>query len=382
MRRKRRIVHIARRLIKSVGIGMFVVFLFLLFYLALHKNEAPFMMIVRSVLPLYSSDGAALGQFHSFAEQNADGLLRAEDARVETFYEIAPDAEEPTREIVGMRNVVYQPETDQALNNNAQTDFLTATDIERLKDFDYLKSKMYTVDRRTGLLPGDIDVDEFLAKDLRIDTSGQGPKVLIFHTHSQEAYKDSEKGNINDGIFAAGDRLAELLENTYGIKTLHDKSSYDVVDGKSSTQGAYERMEAPIQKILSENPSIEVVIDMHRDGVSEDIHFQADVNGQDAAKIMFFNGLCRLNKNGELVPTQGLSNEFVKENLAFSFRLQLLANELYPGLTRKIYCNAYRYSLHFKPKSILVEVGAQTNTKAEALNAMTALAEVLAKTIQ
>jgi len=61
--------------------------------------------------------------------------------------------------------------------------------------------------------------------------------------------------------------------------------------------------------------------------------------------------------------------------------MQVTANTLYPGFTRKVYLNAYRYSLHFMPKSMLIEVGAQTNTKQEALNAADLIAEIIARVV-
>jgi stage II sporulation protein P len=61
--------------------------------------------------------------------------------------------------------------------------------------------------------------------------------------------------------------------------------------------------------------------------------------------------------------------------------MQLSANERYPGFARKVYLKPYRYSLHMLPKTLLVEVGAQNNTKQEALNAMEPLAEILAKVV-
>ena len=54
---------------------------------------------------------------------------------------------------------------------------------------------------------------------------------------------------------------------------------------------------------------------------------------------------------------------------------------MYPGLARRIYLKGYRYNMHFRPKSILVEVGAQTNTYEEAENAMKPLAEILNKVL-
>ena len=67
----------------------------------------------------------------------------------------------------------------------------------------------------------------------------------------------------------------------------------------------------------------------------------------------------------------------MQENLAFSFQMQMAALEYYPGLTRKNYLNAYRYNMHLRGKSLLVELGAQTNTVEEIKNAIGPLAHIL-----
>ena len=95
---------------------------------------------------------------------------------------------------------------------------------------------------------------------------------------------------------------------------------------------------------------------------------------------MFFNGLCRLNKNGTTQAISGLENPYLKENLAFSLQMKTTADALYPAQPQ-IYLNAYRFSLHMLPRSTLIEVGAQTNTKAEIWNAMEPLAKTLASVL-
>ena len=82
------------------------------------------------------------------------------------------------------------------------------------------------------------------------------------------------------------------------------------------------------------------------------------------------NGICKLLKNDVLVPTKKLPNLYINTNLALSLKMQILANKLYPELNRKIYVNAYRYGSNMLPKSLLIEVGAKTNFKQEALNAI------------
>ncbi|MDD3569687.1 MAG: stage II sporulation protein P [Lachnospiraceae bacterium] len=275
-----------------------------------------------------------------------------------------------------------QPETDKSIQTPSGKINITKEDLQKLSDIDYLRRNFYTIDKRTNLEANDIKPEEFINMDLSIDNKKDGPKILIFHTHSQEMYADSDESKgISEGVYGAGERLKETLENKYGIEVIHDDGKYDVVDGKRHVLGSYERMEPYITKIIKDNPSIQVAIDIHRDGVNENTHLVAEAGGKQCAQVMFFNGLCKVYDNGKLVPTPGLENKYLKDNLAFSFNMQLMANEMYPNFTRRGYLNAYRYSLHMLPKSLEIEVGAQTNTKEEAFNAMEPLADVLASVI-
>lgn len=246
--------------------------------------------------------------------------------------------------------------------------------MEKLKDFDYLLGNFYTVDGSTSINKKQLNAETLLGKSMKIDEKSDGPKILIYHTHSQEAFADSKKGDEETSIVGVGDYLAELLNETYHIQTLHHKGVYDLIDGKLDRSRAYELAEPEIEKILKENPSIEVVIDLHRDGVGESTHLVTEVNGRQTAQIMFFNGLSRTKANGDIAY---LKNPYIEDNLAFSLQMQLAAAEKYPGFTRRIYLKSYRYNMHLAPKTLLVEAGAQTNTVEEMKNAMELLADTL-----
>lgn len=245
-------------------------------------------------------------------------------------------------------------------------------------DIGYLKKNIYIVDSATDVLDGELNGEKFLNTDFSLNEDTDGPKVLIFHTHSHEGFADSDmSAGLDEGIVGVGEELKNILENEYGIETMHCTESFDYVDSKMTTTGAYERMEPVIEKILEENPSIEIAIDLHRDGVADDTRLVTEVDGKPTAQIMFFNGLCRIYDNGNLIPTAGLDNPNLETNLAFSFAMKYAGDKLFPGFVRKNYLKTYRYSLHMLPKSLLIEVGAQTNTKEEAMNAMGPLAEIL-----
>lgn len=254
---------------------------------------------------------------------------------------------------------------------------IAETNIEQLRDFSYLLQHFYTVDSTTTIGPEQLNVDELLKKDMHIQSAEEGPKVLIFHTHSQETFVDSTAGDAGTSIVGMGNYLAKRLGEK-GIAAMHHDGVYDLIDGKLDRSKAYECSEEGVRKILKENPSIEVVIDLHRDGVGNDTHLVTDINGKQTAKIMFFNGLSRTKANGNI---SYLPNPYIQDNLAFSLQMQLASEKMYPGFARRIYLKGYRYSLHMMPKSLLIEAGAQTNTVQEMKNAMDVLAEVLCKVL-
>ena len=248
------------------------------------------------------------------------------------------------------------------------------TSMEKLKDFEYLVSHFYTVDGTTSVSAKDLNAEKLLAKNMKLDKKTKGPKILIYHTHSQEDFKDSKKGDPSTTIMGMGAYLSELLNKQYGIETMHHEGVYDLIDGEMDRSKAYQLAEKQVKKILKENPSIEVVIDLHRDGVAGTTHLVTEIGGKQTAQIMFFNGMSRTKANGDIAY---LYNPYREDNLAFSLQMQIAAAKLYPGFTRHIYLKSYRYNLHLKPKSLLIEAGAQTNTVEEMRNAMEALARVL-----
>lgn len=245
--------------------------------------------------------------------------------------------------------------------------------FDKLKDFDYLVSNFYTVDSVTYLEEGDLDAEQMLTWDLTIDTTSEGPKILIFHTHSQESFADSD-GTSDTSIVGIGRYLTTILNDKYGIPTLHHEGVYDLINGKLDRSEAYEQAQPNIQQILTENPSIEVVIDLHRDGVKETTHLATEINGKSTAQIMFFNGLCRTRTNGDL---SSMLNPYIKDNLAFSLQMKIDAEKKYPGFTRRNYLKGYKYNMDLAPKMLLIEAGAQTNTVEEMKNAMEPLADIL-----
>lgn len=262
-------------------------------------------------------------------------------------------------------------------NKKAQTEETKeqqeTVNMEELQDFQTLVGNYYTVDASTTADPEQINAEKLAGQDLHIKKDASVPQILIYHTHSQEAFADSEEGNISDTIVGMGNYLTELLENKYGYNVIHNTSVFDMIDGVLDRNTAYNLAETEISSILAANPTVEVVIDLHRDGLDGE-KLVTQIDGKQVAKIMFFNGLSRTARNGNV---DYLPNPYIEENLAFSFQLQIKAQEYYPGFTRHIYLQSLRYNLHLKPRALLIEAGSQLNTVEEEKNAMEPLADIL-----
>jgi len=242
-----------------------------------------------------------------------------------------------------------------------------------LLDLNYLKDNFYIVNATTKMIAEDFDAEYFLASDLSVEKSEE-PQILIYHTHGSEGFADSRPGVAEDTVVGVGAFLAEILQEKYGYKVLHDKTIFDIKNGADNRNYAYNDALGYMEELLKRYPSIEIVIDLHRDAGEKRV---ATVNGKPTAKVMLFNGLCR-NANGEL---SYLPNRYLKDNLAFSFQMKVVGDEMYPGLMNRIFLKDYRYNMHLKERYLLVELGTEKNTVEEARNAMEPLADVLAQVL-
>ena len=141
----------------------------------------------------------------------------------------------------------------------------------------------------------------------------------------------------------------------------------------------YQLRKIYVEKVLEENPSVEVVIDLHRDGIDEDRRLVTEINGKETAQILFYNGLSYTNTQGQV---SYLPNPYIQDNLAFSFQLEYQAALYYPTFYRGIYLAGLRYNLHLRKRALLLEAGAQTNTVQEVKNAMEPFADILNRVLK
>ena len=249
----------------------------------------------------------------------------------------------------------------------------------KLADFDYVMNQFFILDSNTETNAQQISGTRFLGEDLSIKQDSKVPQILIYHTHSQETFVDSREGKEEDTIVGVGNYLTDLLEEKYGYQVIHVTDAFDMMGGTLDRSKAYDYARISIEKVLEENPTVEVVIDLHRDGVPDDRRLVTEVNGKSTAQLLFYNGLSYTVNQGAV---SYLPNPYIEENLAFSFQLEYQAAQYYPDLYRGIYLAGLRYNLHLKPRALLLEAGAQTNTVEEVRNAMEPFADILNRVLK
>ncbi|MBS4961006.1 MAG: stage II sporulation protein P [Clostridiales bacterium] len=227
---------------------------------------------------------------------------------------------------------------------------------DREKEKEKEKASDYWVEDGTeipkGVIDGKIELPE-------TDFSGTDPEILIFSTHGSELYCDGKS------VLDVGEKFSQFLANSYGLDIVRSAAVFD-----TQRETSYETMGKEISRILEKYPSIQVVIDIHRDASNPTV--VTDNNGQDVereAKLMLVNGVC----TGENSP----QNPYVQQNIAFSRKCYASAQTRYPGLMKKVYIKPYRYSTYFRPLSLLVEVGDENNTSLEAEQSLEKMGEIL-----
>lgn len=229
----------------------------------------------------------------------------------------------------------------------------------------------------------EIDIEKKLGEKLPLSVDREKPAVIIYHTHTTETYQLLDRDFYAQGYLSrsndeglnmvrVGKAIADEIEKR-GFKVIHDTTVYD-----NPYTGAYYRSEDAVKKLLEENPSVVITLDVHRDAIQNDSGVKtkptAEINGKKAAQIMLISG-CQEEGNGITDLPEW------EKNLTFALKLQQSMETLYPGLTRPIFFCARSYNMGLTPCSLLVEMGSDANTLDEAVYSGkmlgTALCEIL-----
>ena len=228
----------------------------------------------------------------------------------------------------------------------------------------------------------DRELDASLLREGTVDVPlGEGPHILIIHTHGSEAYsmtdgdvyEESDPYRTTDcahNVVRVGEEMATVFR-AYGFQVIHDTTLCDY----PAYNGAYDRSKAVVEQWLERYPSIRVVLDVHRDalvGSEGEIYKMVSVEaGKKVAQVMMVLG----------TDAGGADHPRWKDNMAFALKLQRNLVKGYTSLARPTVLRKSRYNQQLCPGSILVEVGGHGNSLSEAIAGGRLWADNVARTL-
>lgn len=224
-----------------------------------------------------------------------------------------------------------------------------------------------------------VDLSTLTAPELAL--AGDGPQILIIHTHTTEAYTpdgtdvytDSGNCRTTDNYYnmvRIGEEVAQILRDE-GWSVVHDTDYYDY----PAYNGAYTRSGASAEAWLERYPSIQVILDLHRDALiaSDGTVYKttAEVEGEKVAQVMLVIG----------TDAGGQAHDSWRENLALAVEVQSQLNADWPTLARPMALRSSRFNQQLVPGALLVEIGSHGNTLQEALAAARLFAHSFAQVL-
>ena len=234
-----------------------------------------------------------------------------------------------------------------------------------------------------------IQIDGIQVDDSPVELSGDGPKILIYHSHSREAFMQDPKApykeassepfrsdDLNYTVIKAGSTLAKELTSK-GIAVLHDQTNHE----KRNYNASYTRSLETLKEKMTEHDSLQMFIDVHRNAYSKNSKISSNdevviINGERFAKLMLVVG------TGEGIVGGFKEKPNWKENAKLAIKLTNKLNELYPGLAKPVLYRKGRFNQHVSTKAILVEAGSTHTTLAEVERATAYLAEAISQIIE
>ena len=223
-----------------------------------------------------------------------------------------------------------------------------------------------------------LNIEKVLSQPLELSVDKSKPAVLIFHSHTSEGYElierdwyaqdyTSRSNDENINIVRVGSEIADYL-TSLGYTVIHDKTIHD-----KSYNDSYPSSRKTVAKHLEEHPEIQIVLDIHRDSVTQNngdkLKFTNTIGGKKAAQIMIITGA-----------EEGKVKDFPdwEYNLRFALQLQKKCADMYPGLMRPVLFSQRKYNMDMTRFSLLIEMGSEANTLEEACFSGRMLASALA----
>jgi stage II sporulation protein P len=305
-------------------------------------------------------------------KENSDNKPKSASSYNETNHNEKKDAE------LGSESALEEPDSPEEIKRHENEK--TYKVIETQFGEGGIKFENFYVKNHTKI---DLDIAKELGTPLDISIKKDGkPEVLIYHTHTTEAYTDKDRGFIYSSyssrttdnrfnVTRVGEEIKEVLES-YDISVIHDKTVHD----NPSYKGSYWRSLSTIKKNLEKYPSIQVLLDIHRDSVGEKETGKSKLvsmlNGEKVAQIMILAGCDSGN------------NDFPnwRKNLRLALRLQRSTENLCSGMARPLKFDEMELNMSAHPGSLLIEVGTDVNTIKEACLAGKMLGKSLASVLE
>lgn len=338
------------------------------------------------------------GNFSSESENSLEEDADKSDKKMDFFSEIWSrmkdlDFTDPTFIISSHMPYLNVAQSDQALDKK---DDSIATSVTPGQETSRQSQRPSTDEfqRQEFELEGETEVSEEIQIEIKnisddlppVDLSGEGPQILIYHTHSREAYRQDpdnpyeaiaafRSNDLSKTVVGVGEELARQLQ-ARNIPVLHDKTDHEVYPWKS---GLYPHSLETIKKRKKEHDSLKIFLDIHRnynDRLKDPDKEVVIINGERVAKFFIVIG------TGE-----GISGGFSqkpnwRENYQFALKITNKANEKYPGLANDILVRTGRYNQHISNRAILIEIGNHLTTFNEAKKTAKYLAEILSEVIE
>lgn len=350
-------------------------------------GEKAFEYIIKSFIPITLAIVVLLGGFepslnrllsatvYMVSPEKAVQFLKTENAENKGVSEDVNDEKakaENTDSVITSSSIEAESPSDiQKLVNDAEKKYANSSNDGEIIEADYSKqnatSEYNGIYLRNTTLNHTINIDDYLNRKVQAYVDEDKPAVLIYHTHTSETYelldrnfytneRSTRSESSAENMVRIGEEICKVLEKN-GYKTIHDKTVYD-----EKLNGAYDRSRARISQILKDNPSVQIVLDVHRDSIYQKdgsrIKTVTEINGKKVAQIMLISGC----EDGNVTDFPNW-----QKNLTFAVQLQQKLTNDNKTLTRPLMFCSRKYNMDLVPCALSVEIGTDANTLGEAV---------------
>lgn len=347
----------------------------------LNINKIAFFCLILSIIIVCVVFGAPQKAVSKLNEKKTDITTPAESSTVKIDTEINKGKIKSASLFLpsGYSDITDAESKAKELFTNASNDGKVISEDYSSKN---ATSAIGSVYLRNTTKKSDINFNNYLNKKIfaNIDKDKTKPVVLVYHTHTSESYQIAENNFYSNslaaepatlGIVRAGDALCSKIES-YGYEVIHDSTVYD-----TSYSGAFERSRKNVSDILRANPSIQIVIDLHRDSITRKdgskVKTVTEIGDKKVAQIQIITG-CE----------DGAVTEFPnwEKNLTFALKLQKNISDFNPKAVRPLLFCARKYNMDLVPCALNIEIGTDANTVREAVYSAEILGSSIAEIIK